>query len=178
MQKRWNCLVRGCAHGHSIGFSTNVLSRTLPTSNKIMFDLIRQFLESLRHAQSSSFVESVKRYIVTSLASGHCTVKSCAREHGASAGWLQQSAGTCHDAQKDSAQWPNTSIPKRPCFSAPGSRVDWSYEVAPGGRCRQMPHSRLAGSACQRQSASNHCGSPTRRAECCSEAAGGQCRRR
>ena len=55
-----------------------------------MFDLIRQFLESLRQAQCSSFIESVKRYIATSLATGNCTVKSCAKEHGASVAWLQK----------------------------------------------------------------------------------------
>jgi hypothetical protein len=90
LQERWNCVVRGSANSHSINFPSNILPRALPTSNKVMFDLIRQFLESLRQAQCSNFIESVKQYIATSLANGNCTVKSCAKEHGASVGWLQK----------------------------------------------------------------------------------------
>jgi AraC-like DNA-binding protein len=90
LQERWNCPVRGSANCHAIGFSTKILPRALPTSNKVLFDLIRQFLESLRQAQSSDFIESVKRYIATSLATGDCAIKSCAKEHRASVGWLQK----------------------------------------------------------------------------------------
>ena len=90
IQERLGCKVTGNAEAHAIAFPVEMLDRPIATSNKMLFSLLGGYLNQLRAASKSGFVEQVESYVRRALAGGNCSVNGCAAKLGTSSRTLQK----------------------------------------------------------------------------------------
>ncbi|CAN7194648.1 AraC family transcriptional regulator ligand-binding domain-containing protein [Phenylobacterium sp. LjRoot225] len=90
LQDRLGCKVNGRSKANAIAFSADLLDRPIPSSNRLLFNLLGSSLAQLRTTSRSGFVEQVEAYVRGALASGHCSVDGCADKLGTSSRTLQK----------------------------------------------------------------------------------------
>ena len=89
LERLLGCKVTGRSPRNSVAFPVNALDRPVPSANRVLYRLLGGYLEELKAAHSQSIAERVESYIRGALASGNCTVESCAAKLGLSVRTLQ-----------------------------------------------------------------------------------------
>jgi AraC-like DNA-binding protein len=90
LQDRVGCRVHGRAEANAVAFPVDLLDSPIPTSNRLLFNLLGGYLGELQAASRADFSGQVEAYVRGALASGHCSVDGCAEQLGTSARTLQK----------------------------------------------------------------------------------------
>lgn len=89
LERLLGCKVKSRSSRNSIAFSVHSLEQPVPTANRLLFNLLGSYLETVKAACSDSLIDRVTSYIRGSLASGNCTIERCAEKLGMSVRTLQ-----------------------------------------------------------------------------------------
>src|SRR6202008_1558489 len=65
-----------------IGFSADLLDRTVPTANRLVYRLLGGYLDRVKHANRATLVERVRDYVRGDLPRGTCSIERCADKFG------------------------------------------------------------------------------------------------
>lgn len=65
-----------------IGFAPAAMSQPLPTSNRLVHQLLTLYLQNARRTSEASLVEKIEQYVIASIASGECNIENCCRAIG------------------------------------------------------------------------------------------------
>ena len=83
------CRVRTGTTLNAIGFSADLLDRTVPTANRLVYRLLGGYLDRVKQANRATLVERVRDYIRGDLPRGTCSIERCADKLGLSIRTLQ-----------------------------------------------------------------------------------------
>lgn len=84
------CTLHPRSGANMIAFDPALLSRPLPTSNKVVFDILRNAFDGIVGSASDNLVERVTAFLNASLASGRSDLEDCAAELCMSSRTLQK----------------------------------------------------------------------------------------
>jgi AraC-like DNA-binding protein len=91
LQDRIGCRIHGASSTNAIAFPLEVLDLPIPTSNRMLLNVLLNQLERLRGSTSKpAFVEQVEAYVRAALPAGNCTVRHCSNKLGTSIRTLQK----------------------------------------------------------------------------------------
>jgi AraC-like DNA-binding protein len=94
LEKRIGCRIVGACTANAIAFPLDILDRPVRTSNRMLFTLLVNQLEQLKHATTRlTLSEQVEAYIRDTLSAGDCSVRSCSEKLGTSIRTLQKRLG-------------------------------------------------------------------------------------
>ncbi len=107
IERQFGARFRRARTTNYIAFSSHHLDAPIASANRLVFNLLTQYLSQLKSAREASARSRVARYIKYNLDSGRCDVQHCARDLGMSVRTLQMklsAAGTSfsglHDIQR------------------------------------------------------------------------------
>jgi AraC-like DNA-binding protein len=89
LERLLGCKVKNRSSRNSIAFPVHALEQPVPTANRLLFNLLGSYLETVKTACSDSLIDRVTSYIRGSLASSNCTIERCADKLGMSVRTLQ-----------------------------------------------------------------------------------------
>ena len=90
IERALGCSVRWRARNDAVGFPTELLDRTLPSSNPFVFGLLASYMLQLKEAAGPSLVQQVEAYVGGTLRTGNCSISGCASRLGLSPRTLQK----------------------------------------------------------------------------------------
>lgn len=89
LEKWLGCRVDSRQDHNAIGFPAHVLDWPILTSNKLLFTLLKTYIENIRQNTMPSLSDKVSAYVRTALPTGHCSLTRCAETLGMSRRMLQ-----------------------------------------------------------------------------------------
>lgn len=88
LEKELGCKVYPGQEHDAIGFSSGILSKPLPSANRLIFTLLKEYFIRVQREQRNSLLDRVEDYIRNAL-SGQCTLRRCATALGTNTRSLQ-----------------------------------------------------------------------------------------
>ena len=76
------CAVTTAVGYNAIAFDAALLDQPVASANRLVYDLLRSYLDTAREPGSEDLESQVLAYIRTTLSDGGCTVRACARHLG------------------------------------------------------------------------------------------------
>jgi AraC-like DNA-binding protein len=90
MERFFGCKVLGSAPSNIVAFRAGLLDNRNSAANPLLFGLLGNYFAQVRKAAQGSFVDAVRAYARTTLATGHCTIERCAAKLELSARTVQR----------------------------------------------------------------------------------------
>lgn len=89
LEQAFACRFRGGGTINAIAFPKTALDRPVAGSSRVLFTLLRGYLDKVKAVSEVSIAEQVENYIRSTLASGRCSIDECAGRLGVAARTLQ-----------------------------------------------------------------------------------------
>jgi AraC-like DNA-binding protein len=90
MERFFGCRVHGGGAANVISFPATLLDQRNVAANPMLFGLLGSYFGQVRNSAEGSFVEEIRAFARTTLATGHCTIERCAARLEASARTIQR----------------------------------------------------------------------------------------
>jgi AraC-like DNA-binding protein len=84
MEEIFGCRVFAKGSLDVIGFAPATMSQPLPTSNRLVHQLLTLYIQNAKRSSEASLVEKIEQYVTASIASGECNIENCCRAIGIS----------------------------------------------------------------------------------------------
>ncbi len=91
IERLLGCRFHSAANTNAIAFPTRVLYQSVPSANRLLYQLLGGYLEKVKEETRSSTTERVEDYVRGALQSGTCTIERCAQKLNVSVRTLQAS---------------------------------------------------------------------------------------
>lgn len=89
MERLLGCRVQSRSRRNSVAFPKHALELPVPTSNRLLYQLLGGYLEKVKLTQRVGVIERVESYVRGALPSGTCSIERCAAKLGVSVRTLQ-----------------------------------------------------------------------------------------